>query len=157
MPFTRDAPVEVAARPALSRCQADARVTGLDELRRVTHASLSRSLFHAAAPTLRLPEATEAELSEWQQRLDRELSACGCTSGAITLLVALATLAVVQFVVGVEVGSGLQAVGVWVAVALAAAVGGKTAGLLRAQVRRRRLYAEIERTLTDRGRVSAQP
>jgi hypothetical protein len=132
-------------------------VTTLAELRRVTHAPMSRSLVHTDAPSLRLPEATDAELGDWQQRLNRELYACGCTSGAVTLLVALAGLAIAQFVVGVDVGSGVQQVALWITVALAAALGGKAAGLLRAQRRRRLLYGEIERTLTNRGRVSAQP
>ncbi len=130
--------------------------TSLDELRRVTHASVFRSLFHAVAPRLQLRDATGAELSEWQERLDRELDACGCTSGAIALLGALAGLAMAEFAVGVDFGSGLHTVGVWAAVAFAAAVVGKSAGLLRAQLRRRRLYAEIQRTLSDRGLPTAQ-
>lgn len=129
-------------------------VTRLDELRRVTHAPVTSSLVHAAAPTLRLERATEAELSEWQRRLDRYLYACGCTSGAITLSASLAALATIQFVAGVEIGSGLRAASVWIAVAFIAALVGKTAGLAGAQVRRRTLYAEIERTLADRGDLS---
>jgi hypothetical protein len=129
-------------------------LTSPAELRRVTHAPVWSSLVHAAAPTLRLDGATDAELSEWQRRLDRYLYACGCTSGAITLAAALAALATIQFVVGVDFGSGLRTVGVWIAVALGAALVGKTAGLAWAQVQRRRLYAEIERTLADRGDLS---
>lgn len=129
-------------------------VTRLDELRRVTHAPVISSLVHAAAPTLRLERATDAELSEWQRRLDRYLYACGCTSGAVALSAALAALATIQFVAGADLGSGLRTVGVWIAVALVAALVGKTAGLLGAQVRRRTLYAEIERTLADRSDLS---
>lgn len=131
-------------------------VTSLDQLRRVTHAPVTRSLVHASAPALRLPAATEAELGEWQQRLERELYACGCTSGAVSVLAALGGLAIAQFVVGMDVGSGWHAGLVWVVVGFAAAGLGKAAGLLRAQVRRRQLYAEIERTLSARGRVNAQ-
>jgi hypothetical protein len=129
-------------------------VTRLDELRRVTHAPVTSSLVHATAPTLRLERATEAELSEWQRRLDRYLYACGCTSGAVALSAALAALALVQFVAGVDFGSGLRTAGVWIAVAFIAALVGKTAGLAVAQVRRRTLYAEIERTLVDRSDLS---
>jgi hypothetical protein len=129
-------------------------VTRLDELRGVTHAPVTNSLVHATAPSLRLEHATETELSEWQRRLDRYLYACGCGSGAITLTAALAALAATQFVVGVDFGSGLRTVGVWIAVALVAALIGKTAGLAAAQVQRRTLYAEIERTLADRDGLS---
>jgi hypothetical protein len=129
-------------------------LTSLPELRRVTHAPVYSSLVHTDAPSLRLEDATEAELSDWQRRLDRYLYACGCTSGAIALTAALAVLAAIQFVAGVDFGSGLRTTGVWVAVALGAALVGKTAGLARAQVQRRRLYAEIERTLADRNDLS---
>ena len=129
-------------------------ITSPAELRRVTHAPVWSSLVHTDAPTLRLERATDTELSEWQRRLDRYLYACGCTSGAITLLAAIAALAAIQFVAGVEFGSGLRTAGVWIAVALVAALVGKSAGLAWAQVQRRRLYAEIERTLADRGDLS---
>ncbi|MEP7335701.1 MAG: hypothetical protein ABI717_07965 [Actinomycetota bacterium] len=129
-------------------------ITSLEELRRVTHAPVWSSLVHTDAPTLRLERATDFELSEWQRRLDRYLYACGCTSGAITLAAALATLAAIQFVAGVDFGSGLRTAGVWLAVAFGAALVGKTAGLAAAQMQRRRLYAEIERTLADRGGLS---
>lgn len=129
-------------------------LTSLEELRRVTHAPVWSSLVHTDAPTLRLERATDAELSEWQRRLDRYLYACGCTSGAVTLAAALVVLAAIQFVAGVDFGSGLRTAGVWTAVALVAAFVGKTAGLGAAQVQRRRLYAEIERTLADRTDLS---
>ena len=129
-------------------------ITSPDELRRVTHAPVWSSLVHTDSPTLRLERATDAELSEWQRRLDRYLYACGCTSGAIALSAALAVLAAVQLVAGVDFGSGLRTAGVWIAVALVAALVGKTAGLAWAQVQRRRLHAEIERTLADRGDLS---
>jgi hypothetical protein len=129
-------------------------IASLDELRRITHAPVWSSLVHTDAPTLRLERATDAELSEWQRRLDRHLYACGCTSGAITLLAAIAALAAIQFVADVEFGSRLRTAGVWVAVAFAAALVGKTAGLAAAQVNRRRLYSEIERTLADRRDLS---
>jgi hypothetical protein len=129
-------------------------ITSPDELRRVTHAPVWSSLVHTDSPTLRLERATDAELSEWQRRLDRYLYACGCTSGAIALSAALAVLAAVQLVAGVAFGSGLRTAGVWTAVALVAALVGKTAGLAAAQVQRRTLYAEIERTLADRGDLS---
>ena len=99
---------------------------------------------HADAPTLRLEGATDAQLSEWQRRLDRYLYACGCTSGAVVLLVALVVLAAAQFVAGVDFGSGMRTAGIWAVVALGAAFVGKTAGLAWAQVQRRRLYAEID-------------
>jgi hypothetical protein len=129
-------------------------ITSPDELRRVTHAPVWSSLVHTDAPTLRLERATDAELSDWQRRLDRYLYACGCTSGAITLVAAIAALAAIQFVAGVHFGSGLRTTGVWIAVAFVAALVGKTAGLAAAQMRRRTLYAEIERRLTDRGDLS---
>ena len=115
-------------------------ITSLAELRRVTHAPVWSSLVHADAPTLRLEGASDAELGEWQRRLDRHLYACGCTSGAIALLAALVVLAAARF----DFGSGWRTAGVWVAVALGAALVGKTAGLAWAQVQRRRLYAEID-------------
>lgn len=64
----------------------------------------------------------------------------------------LVALATAQFVIGLDLGSAAESIGVWVAVVICAAVAGKAAGLLRAQRRRRRLYAEIERVLTPRGR-----
>lgn len=131
-------------------------VTTLAELRRVTHAPVSSSLFHAVAPPLRLPLASEAELEDWQERLDREVYACGCTSGAVALLASLAVLAVAQFGAGIDLGGGLRAVVVWVVAGFAAAVLGKAAGLFRARVRRRLLYAEIERSLAGRGGGTAQ-
>jgi hypothetical protein len=132
-------------------------VTTLAELRSVTHAPISQSLVHTDAPPLRLPEATGAELRDWQRRLDQELYACGCNSGAVTLLAGLASLAIAQFALGVDTGSGLRLAAVWIAVAFAAALGGKAAGLLWARRRRLLLYAEIARTLTERGHISAQP
>lgn len=133
------------------------RVTTLADLRRVTHTPITRSLLRTEAPSLQLLGATDAELQDWQKRLDRELYACGCTSGAIAMLAALASLAPAQFVLGVGPGSGVSQVVVWISVALTAALGGKAFGLLRARRRRRSLYAEIERALTDRGRISTQP
>ena len=115
-------------------------ITSLAELRRVTHAPVWSSLVHADAPTLRLEGATDGELSAWQRRLDRYLYACGCTSGAVALLAAVFVLAAASF----DFGSGWRTAGVWVAVALGAALAGKTAGLAWAQVQRRRLYAEID-------------
>lgn len=119
-------------------------ITSLAELRRVTHAPVWSSFVHTDAPTLRLERATDAELRDWQRRLDRYLYACGCTSGAIALIAAVAVVAAIQFVAGVDFGSVLRTVGVWVGVALVAALVGKTAGLAWAQVQRRRLYAEID-------------
>lgn len=66
------------------------------------------------------------------------------------LLGALALLAVGQFLLGFHPASGVATIGLWVATALAAAFIGKALGLLAARVRRRRLYAEIERTLAAR-------
>jgi len=131
-------------------------ITKLDELRDVTHAPVVRSLVHTAAPVLRFPAATAAELRDWQSRLEQELYACGCTSGAVALLAALCSLVFLQFVAGVDTGSGWRAAGIWLGVAFAAAGVGKAGGLLRAQLRRRRLYAEIERTLVVRGPENAR-
>jgi hypothetical protein len=115
-------------------------ITSLAELRRVTHAPVWSSLVHADAPTLRLEGATDAELSEWQRRLDSYVYACGCTSGAVALLAALVVLAAARF----DFGSGWRTVGAWTAIALGTALVGKTTGLAWAQVQRRRLYAEID-------------
>ena len=147
--------VSLVADAVVGRSAAPPRtIASLDELRRVTHAPVWSSLVHTDAPTLRLERATEAELSEWQRRLDRYLYACGCTSGAITLTATLAALAAIQFVAGVDFGSGVRTAGIWIAVALVAALVGKSAGLAAAQVQRRTLYAEIERTLADRNDLS---
>lgn len=125
-------------------------VTTLEQLRPLTHAPVSRSLFPAQAPLLRFPTAGEADLRRWQRRFERDLHACGCTAGALMLLGALAGLAVAHAVFGLRLGSVAATVGVWPATALAAALTGKALGLLGARVRRRRLYAEIERTLAGR-------
>lgn len=125
-------------------------LTELAELREVTHAPLSHSLLHATAPRLELPGATEAELRDWQQRLDLELHACGCTAGSIAVLGSLATLAVAEFGLGIDFASGAYEAGVWVGVTLASASVGKAVGLLRAKLRRHRLYTEIENTLVLR-------
>jgi len=130
-------------------------ITNLGELRRLTHAPFSQSLVHKAAPELKLPAASATELARWQERLNRDLYACGCTAGAIALVGSLAVLAIAEFAAGIELGSGEWAVGVWVFVALGAAVLGKAGGLLAARLRRRQLYAEIEWTLT--GRTSSAP
>jgi hypothetical protein len=111
---------------------------------------MARSLFPAAAPQLRLPTATEPDLHRWQRRLERDLHACGCTAGAVMLLGALAVLAIVHLILGFRPGSAAATVGFWMAIPLAAAPIGKALGLFAARVRRRRLYAEIERTLAPR-------
>jgi hypothetical protein len=125
-------------------------LTQLAELREVTHAPLSRSLFHATAPRIDLPGATEAELRDWQQRLDHELHACGCTAGSFAVLGSVAALAVAEFGLGVDFASGVYEAGVWVGVVLGSASVGKAVGLLRAKLRRHRLYTEIENTLVLR-------
>lgn len=125
-------------------------VSDLSELRRFTHTPFLGALFHLKAPRLELAGATAAELSNWQRRFDRDLHACGCTSGAATLTGALAILALLEFAVGFDLGSGLTRIAIWIGVTLAAATGGKAGGLFVARVRRHRLYDEIARTFASR-------
>jgi hypothetical protein len=146
----------VASAGRRAPLEEEPRVSDLAALRRLTHTPLFGSLLHLKAPLLDLPGATTEELENWQRRFDRDLHACGCTSGAVTLIGSLAILGLLEFAFGLNIGSGFTRVGIWIGVTLAAATGGKAAGLFVAKVRRHRLHEEIAETLASRQRIDVE-
>ena len=94
---------------------------------------------------LELPNIREEDLTKWQSSLNRQLkSACGCTEGSVMLMVAASSYIAYSLLFGEGLGWG--AIWLGIGISLTAALVGKFAGIVRAQMQLstlvRRLKAE---------------
>ncbi|MCB2128424.1 MAG: hypothetical protein KDE03_04940 [Rhodobacteraceae bacterium] len=86
------------------------------------------------------PVADAEDASQWQTRLNRALSRCGCTEGGVAMALALPVAALWAGWLAPEGAGVLLRAGAGFALMVAAALAGKLAGLARAT---RHLRAEI--------------
>lgn len=94
---------------------------------------------------LRLPELDELERGQWEKRLSDLRGACGCKSGAVSLLAFLALC-------GLLAGTGVVGVtplklALLLPGAFVAGAAGKLGGLLVSRIRLRRTVAMLRRRL----------
>ena len=108
--------------------------------------ALSRRLSPGQSPvrlSLVLPGLTEPERSLWETRLAALLSACGCSEGAIGLVIGLVPATTLAFAPDLA-PDGWARWGVFLAVLVLSSLGGKCLGLARA---RRQMRQEVDRLL----------
>jgi hypothetical protein len=108
--------------------------------------ALPRRLSPGQSPvrlSLVLPGLAEPERTLWEARLAALLSACGCSEGAIGLVIGLVPATALAF--GLHLApDGWARWGVFLTVLVLASFGGKYVGLARA---RRRMREEVDRLL----------
>jgi hypothetical protein len=110
--------------------------------------ALPRRLSPGQSPvrlSLVLPGLAEPARSLWETRLATQLSACGCSEGAIGLVIGLVPATALAFGPHLAPG-GWARWGVFLAVLVLASLGGKCVGLARA---RRRMRQEVDRLLAQ--------
>lgn len=112
-------------------------------------------LYHLPAPRLAptqvkvqiaLPGVEGAQREQFERRLAHELAACGCPEGSITVMVYLVAVSLLALLGWLPLTSILA----WVAIVVglvAASLLGKVFGLTIAQVRLRRVIAELQTAL----------
>ena len=75
------------------------------------------------------------DLVTWQGLINKQLSACGCSEGAILLMIAAFGYAVYFFLLQEGYNSiGWSTIGTWIGISLVGAISGKIFGLVRAQI-----------------------
>jgi hypothetical protein len=118
------------------------RIASVDELASLARVPLMLSLAPEAPLTLALPELSKAEAHDWEVRLNREWTACGCREGEIAAILGIAAyfsaaaLGVAPIAASTWGHAGLAAL-----TAVVAAAGGKVVGRGRSLARFRRLTA----------------
>ena len=119
----------------------------LEDLRRLPPPRLAPARVRVE---LALPELADDERRAFEKRLTDELAACGCSEASIALLVYVIAAGALLWFGLLSPGSWLG----WVALVLGMAVAsmaGKIAGLVHANVRLRRIAAEVMRVVQVQG------
>ncbi len=119
------------------------RVSDVSQLRQV--ATWREVLTGSPGIILGLPGMDAEESRRWQSVINTQLSACGCTEGAVFLIAGV--LGYIAFLVlfrAEEPWLGWSTVGVGIAIAAGASLTGKLAGLIRARVRLARAIRHLE-------------
>lgn len=120
------------------------------ELAALGRVPLLWSLTPEAPLLLELPELTKAERQAWETRLNREWTACGCRTGEIAAILAIAAYLAALFLSMVPGHSAWGHVG-WAALAaLVGAAVGKVLGRSRSLARFRELTGALREQLEHR-------
>jgi len=123
------------------------KVETLDDLRRLPPPRLAPARVRVE---LALPGLADDERRTFEKRLTDELAACGCSESSIALLIYFITAGALVWFGPLAPGSWLG----WVALVLGmalASMAGKIAGLVHANVRLRRIAAEVMRAVQVQG------
>jgi len=103
---------------------------------------------------LELPHLTPVESVEWERRIQRSLSACGCGTAAAFLLLALTGYTATWWLGCSLLPSGtLARLGLGLLVVAGATGAGKVLGLLRARAQLKRAVTDLDRMVSERARV----
>jgi hypothetical protein len=103
---------------------------------------------------LELPYLTPAESAEWERRLRRSRSECGCgTSAAFLLCSLLGYLAACWLRVSLLPPGPLARIGVGLLVVAGATCAGKILGLMRARSRLKQSIADLDHMISERAAV----
>jgi hypothetical protein len=99
---------------------------------------------------LAIPSVDPTELAGWEARINRHYGACGCSTGAVTVL----ATGIVLAILGVRyadmiVRHPLLASSVGLMALMASAGAGKTVGLLVSRVRLKAVVAALRRRLAE--------
>lgn len=145
----------VAVAPGRVVVQRVRRIGSRDELAELARVPLYASLAPEPPLALVLPELDRVESQRWEVRLNREWVACGCRSGEIAAVIAIAGYALAALVgMAPEVASLWGHVGRVTLAALIAAAAGKVVGRHRSLVQFRRLVRQLDAALPCAARIS---
>lgn len=97
---------------------------------------------------LRIPELNLQDRVRWQTAINRQSAECGCKAGALAICIAEVGY-VISLLLGITAVSGWAAAGIGAGLAFAAAIIGKSIGITRSEIRRRRLVADLMTAIED--------